>query len=115
VRKAVDILAGVRVGEDKIFLVERYENEPRKIFYRINFTKKVPRNTFVTVAGKQIPFFSLFKLVVERTGKHDPSGVLLSSLKNMPDHLMNYELASFLREQFNKKDSGLVTEGHLVS
>ena len=67
-RKAKEILQKIQVNGSALFFVESYPNEPLKLFYRIQFTDALSKDTYFEVSGKRFPFFALFSAIIQRTG-----------------------------------------------
>lgn len=89
--QAKSALEKAQVLDQKLFLVETYSQNPKKLFYRIQFTDQIPSNTHFTLGGKSYPFFDLFKPIVQRTGKHIPYGTIYSNAK-FPKVIQNHEI-----------------------
>lgn len=100
-RAAEQILEEATIQGQKLFLVEAYPHEPLKLFYRILFTDPVPEGVVFEIHGKTFPFHSLFKAIVQRTGKHIPQGVLYSNRANLPKQMYNHEIFDVILRLFS--------------
>ncbi len=90
--KALKILEDARVSDQKLFLVESYIEEPKKLFYRLVFTDRVNEGVLISINEKTFPFFSLFQTIVERTGKHIPDGTIYANCEIFPKDMKNHEI-----------------------
>ncbi|MEW6055157.1 MAG: hypothetical protein AB1540_00965 [Bdellovibrionota bacterium] len=91
-QRAKAILGSATVNQEKLFLVEAYADDPKKLFYRIQFTDELPHDAVLEVGGKRERFFDLFEAIVRRTGKHIPVGTLFTNSLEVPDSMENHEL-----------------------
>lgn len=87
---ATHILRNARIEGKPLFLVETYDDNRRKIFYRIDYFEQLNSNAVMEINGRKFKFFSLFKAVVRRTGKHIPEGYIYSNLQNLPKVMLNH-------------------------
>lgn len=99
------LLESVRVKGSPLFYVEDYKEEPLKLFYKIIFTDSVDIDATLQVAEKSYPFSSLFKTIVQRTGKHIQTASLLSNKDIFPEKLINHEVLGFLEAHLLKHSS----------
>lgn len=95
-QKAKAILENATIQGQKLFLVEDYPEDPKKLFYRICFTDEIPKESLFHINGKTLSFFNLFKPIVKRTGKHIPYGSLYTNKKNIPELIKNHEILNYV-------------------
>ena len=93
---AKKVLGNATIQNQKLFLVESYLEDPLKLFYRICFTDEIDPSTSFTINNKSLPFLSLFKPIVKRTGKHIPISSLYTNAPNFPTTLKNHEIFQHL-------------------
>jgi hypothetical protein len=90
-RQARDILEGATVGEQKLFLVETYDDNPKKLFFRFQFTDELKADA-CQIGGKRFKFWDQFTLIATRTGKHIPKADVYSSLPGIPKKQPNHQV-----------------------
>ncbi len=91
-RRGAEILKQVRIEEAPLFIVEVYPEDPKKLFYRIQFTDEVgPEARFVS-EGRSYRWFDWFTSIVRRTGKHTQTGTLFCNRACFPHRLANHEI-----------------------
>lgn len=103
--KALQALQSAEILGQKLFHVETYTDNPKKIFYRIAFTDPVPPETSFTLQGKSFAFQKLFKPIVQRTGRHIPYGTLYSTHPIFPKNIKNHEIYDYLIENLCSEPS----------
>lgn len=96
------ILEKTEVEGQKLFLVEKYHQNEQKLFYKVCFTDETPPHSELRVNEKTFPFFSLFKPIVQRTGKHIPEGTIFCNEPIFPQVIKNHELFDFLLKPHKK-------------
>jgi hypothetical protein len=89
--RAARILRDATVGEQKLFLVETYEDNPRKLFFRFRFTDELTTDA-CQINGKSFRFWDQFTLIATRTGKHIPKADVYSSLAGIPKKQPNHQV-----------------------
>jgi hypothetical protein len=94
--KAAAALAAATVDDKPAFFVERNALDLTKLFYRIDFTDPVTRSTTIAINGKRFAFLSLFEKIVQRTGRHIPSGVALARGIKLPQKIENHQLCDII-------------------
>jgi hypothetical protein len=99
-KRGKKILSSVKVLKSKLFLVEDYKEEEKKLFYRICFTDILPNDAKFVVGDKHYPFFKFFHPIVQRTGKHTQQGTLLSNRNLFIKKIQNYEIYNLIRGLF---------------
>ena len=90
-KRAAQVLDDATVGEQKLFLVETYEDNPRKLFFRFLFTDQLTTEA-CQINGKRFKFWDQFTLIATRTGKHIPKADVYSSLKDIPKKQSNHQV-----------------------
>ena len=90
-RYARALLEGATVGDQKLFLVETYEDNPRKLFFRFRFTDGLTTDA-CQIGGKRFKFWDQFTLIAIRTGKHIPKADVYSSLAGIPKKQPNHQV-----------------------
>ncbi len=91
-QKAEKVLKEATIEGSPLFDVESYKEDPLKLFYKILFTDKVSKEAQITVDGKNHYFFDLFQSIIERTGKHVQTGLMLSNQDCFPKEIKNHEI-----------------------
>ena len=92
------ILKTAQIQGKKLFLVETYPDQPKKLFYKILFTDELSEKAHFKADGKTYPFFDLFTAIVKRTGKHIQQGTLLCNIPCFPPSLANHEICHKILE-----------------
>ena len=98
-------LSNLSVFGQKLFLVEESAEDRNKLFYRIAFTDEIPAETMFLHAGVEYRFFDLFQVIVKRTGKHIPTGIVLVNQKSSVEQMPNHELFHTIVGYYEKKSS----------
>jgi hypothetical protein len=98
--EAYRILNGAVINETPIFDVKKYPDDPKKLFYQLDFWNPVPENSYLLVNGKKIPFYNLFECVVRRSGEHIPQGDIFSSTPIFPSSIQNHEVFHYLLKHY---------------
>ena len=93
-------LESAQVKGSKLFLVEKDAQDETKLFYRLVFTDATDENAVVTCDGRELPFYSLFKNVVTRTGKHCQQGFVFQSQPVISDGSLNHEIGQQILKHF---------------
>lgn len=93
-------LSEATIEGTRAFLVEQNRLDPSRLFYRLDFAAKCKADAVLLINGRAMPFFQWFALVVQRTGRHIPSGVALSRGIRVPKKLQNHELFGVIVEHF---------------
>lgn len=103
--KAYISLKETKIKGESLFHVERYQDQPKKLFYKIIFTDVLEENAQFEISGKSFAFFKLFRKIVQRRGKHIPIGDLFCNEKIFPEELYNHEIAFHLEKALILKPS----------
>jgi hypothetical protein len=90
-QQARTIIEGATVGEQKLFLVEVYDDNPKKLFFRFQFTDELKTDA-CQIGGKRFRFWDQFTLLATRTGKHIPKADVYSSLTGIPKKQPNHQV-----------------------
>lgn len=91
-QSAFDLLNRAKVGPYKLFFVEAYPQEPKKLFYKLIVTHELDQEAQIDIDGKTLRFFDYFKPIVRRTGRHIPTGTLLSDYPHFKKKMGNHEV-----------------------
>lgn len=102
-QEAKELLLSAKIANEKLFQVESYENDPKKLFYKIIFTKPLEKGAVFRIGAQEHPFFDLFISIIQRTGKHIQTGNLLSNQKIFPEKLYNHEIRKHLEKIYIKR------------
>lgn len=89
-------LKSIKIMRQPLFKVEMNQHDDKKLFYMLQFTDKVEKDTCFELNEEQIPFFDLFDEIVTRTGRHIPLGTIFSSDLHFPDHIFNHEFNQYI-------------------
>lgn len=100
---AFEVLSEAKVNGKPLFWIERHAKEPRKLFYRLDFTDETGPDSYFEVGGKRYPFFEYFEQVVTRTGKHSQEGFVYQSRRLMGDRVENHEIFHHICKHFDGK------------
>ncbi|MBM3184493.1 MAG: hypothetical protein FJZ64_04230 [Chlamydiae bacterium] len=94
--RASSLLKSAEILGQKLFFIEAYPEEMKKLFYRIAFTDEVPSDISFKIGDKTFRFFDLFQAIVRRTGKHIPYGTLFCNQPLFPKTIKNHEIYEHL-------------------
>ena len=85
-----------------MFYVKKENINSNKIFYQLDYHKRVNKNAKFFLNGKEAFFQNHFKLlgVNERTGSHIPVGDIFSNGISFPKELANHEIKSHILAYF---------------
>lgn len=95
-----ELLEGAMVGEQKLFLVETYDDNPKKLFFRFSFTDELTTD-MCRIGGKSFKFWDQFTLIATRTGKHIPKADVYSSLTSIPKRQPNHGVFDNIVQYFS--------------
>lgn len=107
---AFELLQSATIEGKQLFWVERDENDPEKLFYRLEFTDETSSDACFEIQGQRFRFFDHFENVVTRTGKHCPAGFVYQSERIMPDSIQNHEIYDFVCKHFSINSSPTQSE-----
>jgi hypothetical protein len=97
---AASALRDARIGDRRLFLVETYPQDRRKLFYRIDFSDAVEKGGGFGIGGKELDFYSFFDSIVVRTGKHIPNGIVFGDFEELPKKMENHALYGRILKYF---------------
>ncbi len=97
---AFKIMSEANVGRKPLYLVEKDEENPLKLFYRLQFTDEITNDTRFNFNGKSHRFFDYFEKIVVRTGKHSQQGFVLQNQEIMPAEIFNHEIHDYICAYF---------------
>lgn len=103
-QRAKKILESAQIEGKSLFYLETYPDEPCKLFYRIQFTDELPKETYFQIFDKRFRFFDLFTAIVKRTGRHMQKGTLFCSVPYFPSRLANHEISQQILQNCQRKD-----------
>tara|TARA_Y100000589_G_C27163445_1_gene633774 strand:- start:259 stop:1536 length:1278 start_codon:yes stop_codon:yes gene_type:complete len=101
---AFNTLSNVYLNGEKLFFLEKDVNFKNELFYQLNYFKDVKSNDYFQIKDKFFKFFEYFTLLRERTGEHIHEGDILSEKVYFPKKLFNYQISSYILENFSKED-----------
>jgi hypothetical protein len=93
-----EILQATRVEGQRLFFVETDENDPLKMFYRVEMHDQVPAEATFACRKKVARFADHFTAIVQRTGKHSQVGDLYANFEIGRQEFSNYELSAWLEQ-----------------
>ena len=99
---AYDLFSNSNLNGEKLFFVEKDPNFKKELFYQLNYFKSVKPNDFFEINQKSLKFSDYFTLLRERTGEHILEGDIFSEKVYFPKTLFNYEISSYILDNFNK-------------
>jgi hypothetical protein len=104
---AASILESCKIGEKRFFHIEKYDSDPTKLFYMINFTDPVEFDTSMSWAGgRSIRVLDQFRPIIRRTAKHSNSGIAMSSTDILPSlPFPNHGIYDVILKYFDLKRS----------
>lgn len=102
-KEGEEILRSACISGRKLFLVEDYQTDPKRLFYRINFTDEVDEDVVFTANNIEYRFFDYFDEIVTRTGKHIPNGTIFSNVPCFPDQIYNHQITSLILKLFESQ------------
>lgn len=111
----LNLLKSASILNQPLFMIEEYEKEPLKIFYKIGFTDEIGSEEHFVIGKSPYRFFNLFSSVIKRTGRHVQKATLFSSSPIDKGEMMNHEIAHLIEAYFDvgveeiKQDSLLPT------
>jgi hypothetical protein len=88
--RAVRLMKAASILDLPLFYVQADNHDPRKLFYRLQFTDPVTEAIEFQFDGKSYRFEDHFKKIVLRTGKHCQDGFVYQTKRIMPEHLENH-------------------------
>lgn len=97
-REAAYKLEGARVDGQRIFDVELSRENPRQLFYQIDFWNAIPPNALLHVGASQLDFYAWFVRVVQRSGKHVLLGDVFARGVDFPPEAPLHAITGYLRE-----------------
>lgn len=106
--RAKKLLEEAKISNASLFVVESYQEDPFKLFYRLAFTDKVSDNDRLSIGDKNLHFLSFYQNIVERTGKHIPEGTCYCNLSVLPEKFYNHELSREIINIFISKNLELM-------
>ena len=86
-----------------LLYVESHPGEIDRIFYQIDYWKRIEPNCMINLDGEEYPFFSLIELLCERTGSHIQNGVVYSYNMQMPSSMYNHKIFDSIKNYFHLK------------
>ena len=105
--EAFRVLKEVKINQKPLFFIESYQEDPLKLFYRLEFTDPISNKEQVTINSKKLDFLKYYQAIVERTGKHIPTGTIYSNTPLFPEKIKNHEINDFILKLFNFKQIDL--------
>ena len=99
---AYDLFSNSNLNGEKLFFVEKDPNFKKELFYQLNYFKSVKPNDLFEINQKSLKFSDYFTLLRERTGEHILEGDIFSEKVYFPKTLFNYEISSYILDNFNK-------------
>jgi len=105
--RAKEILNNTSINGKKLFLLESCSQDPKKLFYRIEYADKVSQETPFQTKEKTLKFFDYFEEIVTRTGKHIPNGTLFSSVPLANDQIYNHQISDIVLNLFGVHENSL--------
>ncbi|MDZ4677677.1 MAG: alkaline phosphatase family protein [Oligoflexia bacterium] len=113
--KAQEILKNAKINGQALFLVESYDADPLKLFYRINFFDKVAGDAVLEINGQKFKFFELFQSIVTRTGKHIPVGTIYSNAPDLPKNMYNHELYKYIVDFYDQQQRSQPAKNNAIN
>ncbi len=98
--RAFEVLRTATVADHPLFFVENDGEDPRRLFYRVDFSKSVDDDIPVHIHGRELRFGDHFCAIVQRTGRHIPRGDVFSEGIELPTTMPNHEMNRHILEYF---------------
>ena len=93
-------LSNASINNEKIFYVEKDLKFKNKLFFQMNFKKRVSFNEYFSINNRLLKFSDYFILIRERTGEHTKEGDIFSEKIYFPDKLKNHQISKYLLKYF---------------
>ncbi len=110
---AFEALKKSTVDGHQLYFVQKDTHNPKKLFFRTEFTGVVDDKSEIKINGKILPFRQYYRPLGTRTGKHRQHGDVFTTLSWSTKNLNNFELFhrildfySITNEQSGKKAIG---------
>ena len=80
------------INGEKLFHVEQYKDESKKLFFQLDYFKPIKKGTVFTLKDNKYDFYKYFSLLCERTGSHIPHGKVYYDNIQINNNIYNHEL-----------------------
>ena len=90
--KAFLYLKEATINGEKLFHVEKYKEESKKLFVQLDYFKPIKKGTEFTLKGNKYDFYNYFSLLAERTGSHIPYGKAYYKNIDIKNNIYNHEI-----------------------
>ena len=97
---AIQKLESAEVEGEKVFELERYPDDPAKLFFRVSYGGPVGADAELQCAGQSFRFWDHFEVLGRHTGRHGPVGTLFTSRPDLPGEIQNHELFAWIVDYF---------------
>jgi len=94
--RAARLMKSASILNSPLFYVEADPKNPRKLFYRLQFSDPVSEDTEFHFDDKSRRFQDHFKKVVLRTGRHCQDGFVYQTKRIMPEYLENHLIHDYI-------------------
>ncbi|MEE3078191.1 MAG: hypothetical protein VX341_02555 [Bdellovibrionota bacterium] len=101
--KAYDVLEKATVNGKPLFLVEKYNTNKKKLFYRFQYYSPVTSDTVAEINGHKLNFNEHFSMIIQRTGKHIQRSSVYSNDSELPKTIWNHEIFDYFVCKFTNK------------
>ncbi len=98
--KAFLLLEEATINGEKLFHVEQYKEQAKKLFFQIDYFKPIKKGTKFTLKGIDYDFYDYFSILAERTGAHIPNGKAYFNNINIKDNIYNHNLFNEVYDYF---------------
>lgn len=99
---AAAALEKVRIEGQPLFQVEPSADDPRKLFFQVDFWDELAAGKRVEVNGRDVGFDAYFEAVVARTGAHINKGDVFYDGISLPLSLYNHEVGQAVLRHFDR-------------
>ena len=93
------------INGEKLFHVEQYKEQAKKLFLQIAYFKPIKKGTKFTLKGIDYDFYDYFSILGERTGAHIPNGKAYYSNIDIKDNIYNHNLFNEVYDYFANNKS----------
>ena len=104
-KKAFLLLEEATINGEKLFHVEQYKEQAKKLFLQIAYFKPIKKGTKFTLKGIDYEFYDYFSILGERTGAHIPNGKAYYSNIDIKNNIYNHNLFNEVYDYFANNKS----------
>ena len=99
-QNAINLLEKASINGEKLFVVDRDQENTKKIFFQLNFYKSIDKDASFLIGKKEYKFFKYFSLLARRTGAHTPYGAAFCKNFKLKSSLYNHQISNSIINYF---------------